>query len=124
MGGFEDGYKHAVTAIVRTLVKPLPVNTRQVTLLPGSHLAPADIDELREIIEAFGLSVIVLPDISGSLDGHIAPDWRGTTLGGTTLEQIRAAGASAITLGVGEQTREPAEALNSIAGTPLVILID
>jgi nitrogenase molybdenum-iron protein NifN len=121
VGGFEDGYRAAVTAIVKTLVKPLPVNTQQVTLLPGSHLSPADIDELREIIEAFGLSVIVLPDISGSLDGHIAPDWRGTTLGGTTLEQIRAAGASAMTLGVGEQTRQPAEALQSIASTPFEI---
>jgi len=121
VGGFEDGYRHAVTAIVKTLVKPLPVNARQVTLLPGSHLAPADIDELREIIEAFGLSVIVLPDISGSLDGHIPPDWRGTTLGGTKLEQIRAAGASALTLGVGEQTRQPADALQSIAGTPFEI---
>jgi nitrogenase molybdenum-iron protein NifN len=119
VGGFEDGYKHAVTAIVKTLVKPLPVNANQVTLLPGSHLSPADIDELREIIETFGLSVIVLPDISGSLDGHIAPDWRGTTLGGTTLEQIRAAGASALTLCIGEQTREPAQALQAIAGTPL-----
>ena len=121
VGGFEDGYKHALTAIVKTLVKPLPVIADQVTLLPGSHLSPADIDELREIIEAFGLSSIVLPDISGSLDGHMAPDWRGTTLGGTTLEQIRGAGASALTLGVGEQTREAAEALQGIAGTPLEI---
>ena len=119
VGGFEDGYKNAVTAIVKTLVKPLPVNAHQVTLLPGSHLSPADIDELRDIIESFGLSVIVLPDISGSLDGHIAPDWRGTTLGGTTLEQIRAAGASVLTLGVGEQMRAAAEALQGIAGTPL-----
>ena len=121
VGGFEDGYKHAITAIVKTLVKPLPVKANQITLLPGSHLSPGDIDELREIIEAFGLSVIVLPDISGSLDGHIPPDWRGTTLGGTTLEQIRAAGASALTIGVGEQTREGAEALQTIAGTPLEI---
>jgi len=121
VGAFEDGYKHAITAIVKTLVKPLPVKADQVTLLPGSHLSPGDIDELREIIEAFGLSVIVLPDISGSLDGHIAPDWRGTTLGGTTLEQIRAAGASCLTIGVGEQTREGAEALRDIAGTPLEI---
>jgi nitrogenase molybdenum-iron protein NifN len=118
VGGFEDGYKHAVTAIVRTLVKPLPLQHDQVTLLPGSHLSPADIDELRDIIQAFGLSVVVLPDISGSLDGHIPPDWRGTTLGGTTLEQIRSAGASALTLCVGEQTREAAQALQEIAGTP------
>ena len=121
VGGFEDGYKHAITAIVKTLVKPLPVKADQITLLPGSYLSPGDIDELREIIEAFGLSVIVLPDISGSLDGHIPPDWRGTTLGGTTLEQIREAGASAYTIGVGEQTREGAEALQAMAGTPLEI---
>lgn len=121
VGAFEDGYKHAVTGIVRALVKPLPVDANQVTLLPGSHLSPGDIDELREIIEAFGLTPIVLPDISGSLDGHIAPDWRGTTLGGTTLEEIRAAGASAFTLGVGEQTREAAEALKAIADTPFEV---
>ena len=121
VGGFEDGYRIAVTAIVKTLVKPLPVKKDQITLLPGSHLTPGDIDELREIIEAFGLSVIVLPDVSASLDGHIPPDWRGTTLGGTTLEDIRAAGASAFTLGVGEQTREAAEALRDIASTPLEI---
>jgi nitrogenase molybdenum-iron protein NifN len=121
VGAFEDGYKHAVTAIVKTLVKPLPVKADQITLLPGSHLSPGDIDELREIIEAFGLSSIVLPDVSGSLDGHIPSDWRGTTLGGTTLEQIRAAGASCFTIGVGEQTREGAEALQAIAGTPLEI---
>ncbi|MDP9902741.1 nitrogenase iron-molybdenum cofactor biosynthesis protein NifN [Variovorax ginsengisoli] len=121
VGAFEDGYKHAVTGIVRALVKPLPVDAKQVTLLPGSHLSPGDIDELREIIEAFGLTPVVLPDISGSLDGHIAPDWRGTTLGGTTLEEIRAAGASAFTLGVGEQTREAAEALKTIADTPFEV---
>ncbi len=121
VGAFEDGYKHAVSGIVRALVKPLPVKSDQVTLLPGSHLSPGDIDELREMIEAFGFAVIVLPDISGSLDGHIPPDWRGTTLGGTTLEQIRAAGASAFTIGVGEQMREGAEALQVIAGTPFEI---
>ncbi|KVE77654.1 nitrogenase iron-molybdenum cofactor biosynthesis protein NifN [Burkholderia vietnamiensis] len=121
VGGFEDGYRLAVAAIVRALVKPLPANARQVTLLPGSHLSPADIDELREIVAAFGLDAIVLPDLSGSLDGHIAPDWRGTTLGGTTLEQIRAAGASAFTIGVGEQTRMAAETLHALTGAPFEI---
>jgi len=121
VGGFEDGYAHAVTAIVKTLVKPLPVKADQVTLLPGSHLTPADIDELRDMIESFGLRAMVIPDISGSLDGHIPPDWRGTTIGGATLEDIRAVGASALTIGVGEQTREAALALQEIAGTPLEI---
>ncbi|HEX5784726.1 MAG TPA: nitrogenase iron-molybdenum cofactor biosynthesis protein NifN [Burkholderiaceae bacterium] len=120
-GAFEDGYKHALTAIVRTLVKPLPRVAHQVTLLPGSHLSPADIDELRDIVHAFGLTAKVLPDISGSLDGHIPPDWRGTTLGGTTLDDIRAAGASALTLAVGEQTHEAAQALQDLTGTPFEV---
>jgi nitrogenase molybdenum-iron protein NifN len=121
VGGFETGFGHAVTAVVRTLVKPLSVVASQVTLLPGSHLSPGDINELREIIEAFGLRAVVLPDISGSLDGHIPPDWRGTTIGGTSLEDIRAAGASALTLAVGEQMREAAQALHTIAGTPFEV---
>ena len=121
VGAFEDGFKHAVKGIVQSLVRPLPPVREQVTLLPGSHLSPGDIDELREIIEAFGLTPVVLPDISGSLDGHIPPDWRGTTLGGTSLDQIRAAGASSWTIGVGEQTREGAEALREISGAPVEV---
>ncbi|PTB17261.1 nitrogenase iron-molybdenum cofactor biosynthesis protein NifN [Trinickia symbiotica] len=121
VGGFEDGYSRALGAIVKALVKPLPRVARQVTVLPGSHLSPGDIDELRTTISAFGLDAIVLPDLSGSLDGHIPQDWRGTTLGGTTLDRIRAAGASALTIGVGEQTREGAQALEALAGTPFEI---
>lgn len=118
IGGFEDGFGCAVTAIVRSLVKPLPVQAEQVTLLPGSHLSPGDVEELRDIIESFGLKAVVLPDISGSLDGHIPPDWRGTTIGGTPLDDIYGAGASAYTLAVGEQMRDAAQALQEIAGTP------
>jgi nitrogenase molybdenum-iron protein NifN len=121
VGAFEDGYRHALTGIVRSLVRPAALQADQVTLLPGSHLTPADIDELRETIEAFGLRAMVLPDLSGSLDGHIPPDWRGTTLGGTTLEQIRAVGASVLTIGVGEQTRDASVVLQEIAGTPFEI---
>ncbi|MEM5451970.1 nitrogenase iron-molybdenum cofactor biosynthesis protein NifN [Paraburkholderia guartelaensis] len=122
IGAFEDGYRRAVTAIVETLVKPLPTIPQQINLVPGSHLSPGDIDELREIICAFGLEPIVLPDVSGSLDGHLDSAWRGTTLGGTTIDQIRAAGASSFTIGVGEQTRDAAETLEAIAGVPFEIL--
>jgi len=45
----------------------------QVNVLAGSHLTPGDIEEIREIVEAFGLTPIILPDLSGSLDGHV-PD--------------------------------------------------
>lgn len=122
VGAFEDGFAAAVTGIVKTLVQPAETRVAtQVNLLAGCQLTPGDIEELREIVEAFGLVPVVLPDVSGSLDGHIPPDWRGTTLGGTTVEDIRAMGASAMTLAVGEQMREAAEALQQIAGVPYTL---
>ena len=37
---------------------------------------------LRDVIEAFGLTPLFLPDISGSLDGHVPEEFTPTTLGG------------------------------------------
>ena len=117
VGAFEDGFSRAVTALVQRFVEPCPEKIQnQVTLLPGSHLTPGDIEELREIIEAFGLRPIVLPDVSGSLDGHIPEDWRGTTLGGTRIEEIADIGASVATLAIGEQMRSAAIEIEMRAG--------
>lgn len=119
VGGFEDGFGRAVVGIVKDLAETggetIP---GQVTVLPGSHLTPADIEELRETIEAFGLRPIFVPDVSGSLDGHIPEDWRGTTLGGTTLPDIRAMGRSVATLAIGGQVKAGAEALHAKCGVP------
>jgi len=117
VGAFEDGFSRAVTALVQRFVEPCPEKIQnQVTLLPGSHLTPGDIEELREIIEVFGLRPIVLPDVSGSLDGHIPEDWRGTTLGGTRIEEIADIGASVATLAIGEQMRSAAIEIEMRAG--------
>ncbi|MEY4766579.1 MAG: hypothetical protein RI907_3252 [Pseudomonadota bacterium] len=125
VGAFEDGWKHAVTGIVRHLVPergsdgaPTETIPTQVNLLPGCHLTPADLEEVKDMIEAFGLTAITLPDVSGSLDGHIPPDWRGTTLGGSRHDDIARMGSSVLTLAIGEQVREAAEALQQRTGVP------
>lgn len=123
VGAFEDGFGHAVTALVKALVEPAAERRpRQVNLLAGCHLTAGDIDELRDLLAAFGLDAVVLPDVSGSLDGHVPDDWLGTTLGGTPLEAIRAMGASVLTLAVGEQMRSAAMELEMRAGVPYVLL--
>ncbi|MEL6207217.1 MAG: nitrogenase iron-molybdenum cofactor biosynthesis protein NifN, partial [Pseudomonadota bacterium] len=78
-GALQDGWAKAVEAIVDALVPEVdPVwagkDLRQVTLLCGSHLTPADIEELVRMVRAFGLEPLVLPDLSGSLDGHVSDD--------------------------------------------------
>lgn len=119
---FQDGWAKAVLAMIKALVPPSEAkNPQQVNLLAGCHLTPADIEELREIITSFGLSVIVLPDVSGSLDGHMPDGFSPTTIGGTTLAQMRAMGSSVATLVIGEQMRACADELERITGVPHVM---
>jgi len=108
VGAFQDGWGRAVEAMIRALcVAPAAdaEKRRQVTVLAGCHLTPADIEELREIVESFGLHAIVVPDISGSLDGHMSDQFSPTTMGGTTLAEMQALGLSLATIAVGEQMR-------------------
>lgn len=118
-GAFQDGWAKAVEALIRALAVPSPEkNPKQVNVLAGCHLTPADIEEVREIIESFGLTAIVLPDVSGSLDGHMSDAFSPTTMGGTTLADMRALGASVATIAIGEQMRASAQALSDITGVP------
>jgi nitrogenase molybdenum-iron protein NifN len=116
---FQDGWGKTVAHIVTELAEPAAVKQpRRINILPGSHLMPADIEELREIVEAFGFDPIVLPDLSGSLDGHVPDDFSPTTVGGTGLADIRATGGASLTIAVGEHMRAAAEALQAKAGVP------
>jgi nitrogenase molybdenum-iron protein NifN len=116
-GAFQDGWAKAVLAMIQALVVSVAVkNDRQINVLAGCHLTAGDIEELREIIEAFGLNPVMMPDISGSLDGHIPDDFSPSTIGGTTLAEVRSMGASALTIAIGEQMRSCAEALQVMSG--------
>ncbi len=118
-GGFEDGFAAAVTTMVERLVEPSPVRIpAQVNVLAGSHLSPGDVEELRDIIEGFGLSPIFLPDLSLSMVGRQPTDFTATSLGGVTVEQIRAMGASAATIVVGEHMRVAGNALELKTDVP------
>jgi nitrogenase molybdenum-iron protein NifN len=107
--------------MVEALVKPAIASRRDpacVNILPGSHLTPGDIEELRTICEDFGLEPTFLPDLGGSLDGHIPDDFTPTTIGGVGVNEIAAMGQAGWTIAVGEQMRAAAEALEKKAGVP------
>lgn len=120
-GAFQDGWATAVTRMVEELVEEPVVESRlsrRINVLPGCHLSPGDIDELREIFEAFDLDPLFLPDLSGSLDGHIPAEFTPTTLGGINLEQIRKMGSACWTVAIGEQMRGAAITLEHRTGVP------
>jgi nitrogenase molybdenum-iron protein NifN len=118
-GAFEDGWGTALAAIVEALAEPSPLrNPRGLNILAGGHLTAADIEEIRETAEAFGFEPIVLPDISGSLDGHVPDEYVATTYGGTRVEDIRRMGRSLATLAVGAQTEPAAKLLEERCAVP------
>ncbi|MGK7915595.1 MAG: nitrogenase iron-molybdenum cofactor biosynthesis protein NifN [Prochloraceae cyanobacterium] len=128
-GAMQDGYAAAVESIVSTqygvFVEPEPplanvaaIHTRpQVTVLAGSALSPGDVDEIKEIIAAFGLNPLVIPDLSGSVDGHLDDDYNAVTPGGTTLDQLKQLERSHFTIAIGESMRKAAEILQQRFGT-------
>ncbi len=122
IGAFQDGWNKAVVRIVQEMAVPCEVKqANRVNILPGSHLTAGDINEIREIIEAFGLEPVFVPDISGSLDGHIPEDFTPTTLGGTTLQQLRTMGAACAIIAIGDQMHAAAIELEMKTGVPYAI---
>ncbi|WOJ91404.1 nitrogenase iron-molybdenum cofactor biosynthesis protein NifN [Methylocapsa polymorpha] len=119
---FQDGWEKTVAKIVKTLVKDPPEDVvrdpKKLVVLPGCHMTPGDLDELRDIIEAFGFEPLFLPDLAASLDGHIPDDFTPTTLGGISLEEIADLGNASHIIAIGEHMRLAAEALKEKIGVP------
>jgi nitrogenase molybdenum-iron protein NifN len=119
---FQDGWEKTVARIIDVLVEAPRIQARRdparVNVLPGCHLTPGDIDELRTIIEDFGLEPAFLPDLGGSLDGHIPDEFTPTTIGGIGVEEVAAMGYAAWTIAIGAQMRRAAEAMQQKTGVP------
>ncbi|HQB39895.1 MAG TPA: nitrogenase iron-molybdenum cofactor biosynthesis protein NifN, partial [Deltaproteobacteria bacterium] len=101
-GSLQEGYAAAVEAIVTTLPESGDLVERQVNLLPGAHLTPADVEEIKEMIELFGLKVMTIPDIANAMDGHIDEVVSPLSTGGVTVADIRRSGRSMATIYVGD----------------------
>ena len=128
-GALQDGFAAAVNSIVGTdygtpasvgAIRESPL--QQVTILAGSMLAPGDVEEIKEIVEAFGLKPLVIPDLSGSVDGHLDDDYNSKTPGGTSLEQLQQLERSLFTIAIGESMRTAASTLQQKFGTNYQVL--
>ncbi len=106
-GGLETGYAKAVEALVASInkSKKTQLGNGQVNVLAGSHLTPADFTELREMIESFGLRPIMIPDLA-ALDGS-RKGVSALAIGGTTVDDLRAAANSEFTIAVGAAMELP-----------------
>jgi nitrogenase molybdenum-iron protein NifN len=126
LGCFESGYAGAVKAIIEELVpSAAEAGTRagkrrqQVNVLAGSLLTPGDLEALGELIGAFGLHPVFVPDLADSLDGHLlAQDFSPLTLGGIPLAEIERLGDARATLVIGAAMYPAAARLCELTRVP------
>jgi nitrogenase molybdenum-iron protein NifN len=99
-GSHVDGFHSAVRAIVDQLASNVRSIENTVNLFPG-FVSPADIRYLKEIVHDFGLSPVVLPDISETLDGPAAVEYEKISSGGTPIASIKAMGTARLSIEFG-----------------------
>lgn len=122
-GSFESGYAIAVRGIVEALVPEdadrVGLRKKQVNVLCGANLTPGDIEFVIESIESFGLRPLLIPDLSGSLDGHLEEnEFNALTTGGTSVEDIKTANESIATLAIGESMHVVAHVIEQRTEVP------
>lgn len=121
-GCLESGYALAVKAVLEVLVQQesnVGKRKKQVNVLAGSFLTPGDIEHIKELVEAFGLRPLVLPDIADSLDGHLTEmESSPVTVGGTPVSDISSMGESIATLVLGNSLFEAADFLKQQTAVP------
>ncbi len=98
-GTHEDGF-HAVIRAVAQQLAEAGDRGEHVNLLPGI-VSPADIRYLKQILADFGLSAVICPDISDTLDGGMWDSYHAIPEGGTSLQALRSMGQACATLELG-----------------------
>jgi nitrogenase molybdenum-cofactor synthesis protein NifE len=116
-GSLQEGYAAAVDALLGLAEGGEPLH-RQINLLPGAHLTPGDVEELKQLVASFGLVPLCVPDLSTALDGYLDAEVTPLAQGGVTLEAIRTAGRSAATIYVGDSLARAARRLEEAHGVP------
>ena len=117
-GCLGSGYAKAVDALIEALVEPsTDKDETRINILAGSHLTPGDIEAIKNMVELFGLTPVVIPDISASLDGHLgAGNFNPLTTGGNRAEDIRTAGTAKATIVIGQALKPAADRLHDLTG--------
>jgi len=128
VGSHMTGFASMVTAMVKYLSESSGKTDAQLkdegqlNVIPG-FIDPADVRELKRIIQEMGVKTVLFPDTSGVLDLPQDGRYRMFPHGGATVEQIKSAGDSVATLALGHFASHPAaEKLDEKCNVPAALL--
>lgn len=94
-----DGFHLTVLALVKSLATG-GTQQKHINLLPGM-VSPSDLRYLKEVLDDFGIPMMLLPDYADTLDAPIARDYESIPAGGTPVTLIRRMGKARATVEFG-----------------------
>ncbi|OIJ21253.1 nitrogenase iron-molybdenum cofactor biosynthesis protein NifN [Anaerobacillus alkalidiazotrophicus] len=127
VGSLESGYNQTVDAIVSAVLEqtkskvPKVRLNQRINLLVGSHLTPADVIELKDIITSYGFEVIAIPDLSTSLSGHLLEGFTPLSRGGVPLDYLEQLVTAKYTIAIGASMQPIAEKIFAYTGIPFQV---
>jgi len=100
-GTHMQGFHGAVRALVAALAEAaIPAERPSVNLFPGM-VSPSDLRQLKEILDAFGMTGTLVPDYSDTLNGPLWTEYQRIPEGGTTVDALRSTGGAAASIECG-----------------------
>ncbi|MEN6342000.1 MAG: nitrogenase component 1 [Methanospirillum sp.] len=119
-GSHTEGYWAATRAVIARFARPTPRHGRINVIVP--HISPADIREIKRLLELMGVEYTLLPDYSLTLDQPYGGPYRKIAPGGTSTEAIAAMPGATCTVQFGATCPEalsPGRYLEREHGVPL-----
>jgi len=94
----------------------------KVNIIPG-WVEPADMEEIKRLVDKIGVKSILFPDTSGVLNAPLSGEYKMFPEGGTTVKELQSTGDSIGTLAFGEWcSADAARWLDSTHKVPCSIL--
>ncbi len=99
-GSHVTGYSNMVTSLVQYFSESSGKKIKQLNLIP-SFIEPSDMSEIKHIATEMGVKFVMFPDTSDVVNGPMDGKFRMYPKGGATLEEIRSAGDSTMSIALG-----------------------
>ena len=124
VGSHVSGFASMTKAMVDYFAEPgpRPRQPDRINLIPG-WVEPADMREMKRIVDLMGLTCVCFPDTDGVLDAPQTGKHAMYPDGGVTVEELRMTGDAVRTIALGPTcSQAAAEALEARCGVPQTVL--
>lgn len=94
-----EGYFAALTSVVKAMAGEARTNKKINIITPAIN--PGDVRNIKNLLDAFEIEYILLPDVSDTLDSPYSKEFKRIPEGGTRLEDIKEMSGAVATIEMG-----------------------